>query len=100
MMILKHLRPKQNSFYLVGDGDEIDLVETIESAFDLEFDYSELETTLNMGQLFDLIVKKVGERDGQIERERIWTDLTDILVHHSGHTGGVDRNTTFIATWV
>ncbi len=40
---------------LVGDGDEIDLVEDIESAFGIMFSNEEAESCLTVGDAFDLI---------------------------------------------
>ena len=43
----------KNTLGLGGDGDEIELIEEIETAFDIQLSNSELEKTENVGQLFD-----------------------------------------------
>ena len=52
-------RKDTNSFDLVGDGDDVDVVEAIESAFEITISNEEAESTITMGDLFDLIVRKL-----------------------------------------
>lgn len=99
MLILKYLRPKQNSFYLVGDGDELDLVEVIEDFYGMEFVVGELEDAETFGKLFDVVVNKRHSRGDEFDPKSTWNELVDIVAHFSGRTAAVDRDTTFIASW-
>ncbi len=56
---------KGNTLDLVGDGDEIDLLEEIESAFGVEIEAEQAEGLLTVGDLQDLLVRKLGARDGR-----------------------------------
>ncbi|WP_442583002.1 hypothetical protein ACSBOB_14035 [Mesorhizobium sp. ASY16-5R] len=98
MLILKYLRPKQNSFYLVGDGDELDLVGIIERFHGMEFMPGELENAVTFGQLFDVVVNKRRLRGDDFDPRVTWNELVEIVVNFSGHQAPVDRDTTFIAS--
>lgn len=52
---------------LVGDGDEVDLVEDIESAFGIRFSDVEAETCHTVGDLHGLILAKLPDREGRPE---------------------------------
>jgi hypothetical protein len=49
----------ENSLNLVGDGDELDLVESIESAFGIRFVDSELENALTVGDLHQTVLRQM-----------------------------------------
>jgi hypothetical protein len=98
-LILKHLRPKQNSFYLVGDGDELQLVEIIERFYGLTFPPEELRDVATFGQLFDVVVRMRQLRGDEFNTRDTWNELVEIVVGFSGHRASVDRDTTFIASW-
>lgn len=48
-----------NCFDLVGDGDDVDVVEAIEEVFDLEITDSEAVSCDTFGQLFDVVWDKI-----------------------------------------
>jgi hypothetical protein len=50
-------RAHENSLNLAGDGDELDLIEDIENAFDIRFDDNELENVLTVGDLHQTILR-------------------------------------------
>jgi hypothetical protein len=53
------------SLNLVGDGDDLDIRDAVEKAFDIQFDDSEMERCETVGDLYALILKrfpKVGDR--------------------------------------
>ncbi len=50
---------------LGGDGDEVELIEAFEAAFDISFSYAEAEEILTLGQAFEAICSKLPEASQQ-----------------------------------
>ena len=48
-----------NTLDLVGDGDEIELIQEIETGFGIRFDDAKLERLRIIGELYDLVCRKV-----------------------------------------
>lgn len=90
---------KANCLGLWGDGDEIEMIEAIESAYAINFGKAEAEQLVTMGQLFDLVKSKIGKQGvGTIADDALWAEL----VKHARDAGAdprqaVDRNTTFFS---
>ena len=49
-----------DSLHLVGDGDDVEVVEWVERVFGISISNRETQETLTVGQLFDLIEAKCG----------------------------------------
>lgn len=56
----KDPKTRKNSLNLSGDGDEIDVIEAVEQAFGVRVENNEAEGILNVGDLFDLVIAKLG----------------------------------------
>lgn len=55
----------KNSLNLVGDGDDTDLIEEVEAAFDIKITNAESENIETTGDLFELLVQKLGANHKQ-----------------------------------
>ncbi len=57
----------RNTLDLVGDGDDTDLIEEIEASFGIELEDGETETLKTIGDLQDVLVRKLGASDRRRE---------------------------------
>jgi hypothetical protein len=53
-----------NSLSLVGDGDDLEIIQTLEEVFEIAFSDGELKALRNVGDLHDLILQKVPRASG------------------------------------
>ena len=60
-------RKAENSLYLVGDGDDVDLLTDIEAAFDLTLSDDEAANLYTLGDLNDMLSTKLKATEGRHE---------------------------------
>jgi len=64
MRQVAHRTKPVSSLALVGDGDEVDLLDEIQAAFDVTFTDSEAESCRTVGDLFDVLMTKIAPAEG------------------------------------
>jgi hypothetical protein len=63
-MIYTSWKPEtKNSLNLVGDGDDLDLIEAIEASFDVSFGDDELRDVRTFGELYDAVVSHLAHTE-------------------------------------
>jgi hypothetical protein len=80
-----------NSLTLAGDGDEIDLVEDIERAFDVAFSNREAATVQTVGDLYDLLLLKLPPNDAD---RKCASAMTFYRLHRALHDMGYAESLT------
>lgn len=82
---------EHNTLDLVGDGDELDLLWDVEAAFEVKIDNEEAEQIFTIGDLRDVLLRKLGA-DGERRRSACLTAvafyrLRRAIADHSGRGG-------------
>ena len=85
---------KLNTVDLVGDMDDVELLQAIEQVFDIEIEGDEVRELYTVGQLYDLVKTKL---EGKPNFDPVWALTEEIVREHSGSREVIDRETTFFA---
>jgi len=90
---------RKNSLYLVGDGDDDDLVEAIDEHFGVSIRSSRKLPLITMGDLSDeLTAQLTSKLNREIDAQRLWNELCQVVVRETGQVADIDRETTFISS--
>ena len=87
-------RETRNTLDLLGDGDEVDLLQESEEVFGVRFEQEDVADLVNLGQLRDLIGRKL---DGAPNFDPVWALLLRVVREHTRIRGSLDRETTLIS---
>ncbi|MCZ6839058.1 MAG: hypothetical protein O7G13_07260 [Alphaproteobacteria bacterium] len=55
----------ENSLYLYGDGDDVEILEGVEATFDVKISDDEAPSLYTLGDLYDLLVSKLNASDSR-----------------------------------
>ncbi len=80
-----------NTLDLHGDLDDVELIMDVEETFGIKFEKSEIAELVTVGQVEDLVRRKVADRKSDF----VWMLVERIAREHSGSRHGIDRSTTF-----
>lgn len=83
---------------LMGDGDELDLIRSVETSFGIEFQESDLQTCLTVGDLYTLLLKLVpnAERGDRCATAVAFYRLRRAIEQHGGSTVKITPSTTLV----
>ena len=83
-----------NTVDLVGDGDDVDLLEAIERAFDLKLTDDEASDLETIGDLYHLVKAKVKSNP---DFDPVWELVCQIVRENSLTRDPIDNDTTFFS---
>lgn len=83
-----------NTVGLVGDMDDVDILEAIEEAFGIKIGDEEAEKLESVGNLCNLVKAKVRSNS---DFDPIWELVCQIVREQSGTRGAIDKETTFFS---
>lgn len=90
----KRTEKRPNTVALCGDGDDVDILTIVEEKFGITIADEEAEATRTVGDLYDLIQRKISGKTGI---DPVWA-LTEYIVRDiSCSRAPIDRDTTFFA---
>lgn len=90
---------RKNSLYLVGDGDDDDLIDAINAHFRVSITSSTRLPLITMGDLCDEVAEQLAIRsDREIDRQGLWDELCRVTIRSTGQAIQIDRATTFKAS--
>ncbi|MFI0843330.1 hypothetical protein [Mesorhizobium sp. IMUNJ 23232] len=90
---------RKNSLYLVGDGDDDDLIDAIDKHFGVLIRSSKVLPLITVGDLSDEIAEQLRTKPNrEIDTQGLWNELCRIVVRETGCTAQIDRATTFISS--
>lgn len=88
----KRVTQKFNTVNLVGDGDDIDVLEEIEKISGIKFQDAEAEKVITVGNLYDLVKEKTETRP---DFDPLWEFVSRIVRDVSCSKDPIDRETAF-----
>ena len=96
-----HRTDPRNSFGLVGDGDDIDLIETAESVFGIQISDHDAGTLNCFGTLLDLIESKISLPQSPVcLLRRTWQDIVRQAGQRSSPTTRLSTTGTAQEVWL
>ncbi|WP_131814571.1 hypothetical protein [Cognatishimia maritima] len=96
IFLIQYSKPRKterlNTVDLVGDGDDVDLLEAIERAFDLKLTDDEASDLETIGEPYDLVKAKAKSNP---DFDPVWELVCQIVRENSMTRDPIDRDTTF-----
>ena len=88
-----------NHMEFVGDGDDVDAVQIVETEFGITITNPEAEAILSVYDLFKLAWSRIPDTDkrGEFLELTVWHQLCAVLRSINGYAGMIDLETTFFA---